>query len=107
MTKIINEVPTVKRFIDVGGREHGSRLDAINANIRHRDQQISYSVRKEMSERLAKGMNIYIHSADIKIEQIVNYFLETDLIKANKKIKELIVKAENQYEKDYPNTPLI
>ena len=97
-------IPTRIVYIDIDDREHGSRNGAINANKQRKLNYITNYVKSEVCKILEE--NIQTWGRELTMSIIVDYFVKTDLVKANKKIKFFKEQGTKEFEKRYPNAVL-
>lgn len=102
-----NDILTATVYYDYNNKEHHSRKAAVDSNKKRKEEYIDYQVEQSVVKILETVDSFkFIRRGELTLSHLAKYLMTTSLPKAEKKIKELFIKAEKEFEKYYPDIVL-
>ncbi len=103
------QLRTATVYYDYDNREHYSPEEAIAANVKFRQNSIESAIEDQVADILKK-VPVLEHGNNwdsrFSRREIARYLITTDLVKANRKIKQLIKKATEDFDNYYTDIVL-
>lgn len=98
------DIKTGTVYYDHRGSSYDSREAVIREHNKFRNETIEYRVTNEV-EKILKEVPLFKwgKTGGYSRTDVAKYLITTDLLKANKKIKELIKKNTEQFDKENPD----